>query len=133
MALHLLENKPLEDLAALTKEFYKATLFESYLNGNILRGKAIYVDDFGNIITNLERQLFEKSVKNKKFSITFPGKRIDKISETYDDVKHGGILVFFNSSGYLEVAVNGGSAYSLLCPKEIGMSFDFNLMIEIHD
>ncbi len=132
-AVHLLENKALEDIANPTEDYYRATRFESYLQGNILRGKAIYVDDFGNLITNLKKDVFEKAVGKKNFSITFPGKHINKISQTYDDVKHGALVVFFNSADHLEVAINGGSAYSLLCPKELGMAFDFNLMIEIHD
>ena len=132
-ALHISQNKALEEIASLTSDYYRATQFESYLTGNILKGKAIYVDSFGNIVTNITKKRFEEVVGKRSFTITFPAKRIDKIYNTYDEVKHGAALVLFNSSGYLEVAVNGGSAFNLLCPKDIGKNFDFNLLIQLND
>lgn len=132
-AVHLLEGRPLEEIASATNEYYKAKRFESYLSGNLLKGNALYVDDFGNIVTNIDRQTFERYVGKKRFTLSLPGKRIERISQTYDEVKHGAILALFNSAGYLEVAVNGGHAQSLLYPRELGASFDFNVLIEIHD
>ena len=132
-ALHLLAGKAIEEIAAPTNDFYKAYHFESYVSGNMIRGKGIYVDDFGNIICNITREQFETVVGNKKFTISLPGQRITKINNTYEDVKYGGVLVLFNSFGYLEVAVNGKSAFKMLCPRDIGSTFDFNLIIELHD
>jgi hypothetical protein len=132
-ATHLLKGNKPEDIGMLAQDYYKAVQFESFLQGNILRGKGIYVDDFGNIITNISREQFNEVVGKKKFTITLPGVRIGKVYNTYDEVKHGQALILFNSFGYLEVAINGGSAHKMLCPRDIGNKFDFNLMIEIHD
>jgi S-adenosylmethionine hydrolase len=55
---------------------------------------------------------------------------IEKISDTYDDVKFGEVLAMFNSFGLLEIAINGKSAYQMLHPRQIGKEFDFNLLIE---
>jgi S-adenosyl-L-methionine hydrolase (adenosine-forming) len=131
--LHLLQNKKIEDIAVRTEDYYKAFQFDSFVNGNLLRGKGIYVDDFGNIITNITKERFTEVVGKKNFIITLPGARINKINNTYDDVKFGSPLVLFNSFGYLEVAVNGKSAFNMLCPKDIGTTFDFNLLIEFYD
>jgi len=132
-ALHLIEGKKAEEIASPTCDFYKAFQFECYVSGNLLRGKGIYVDDFGNIICNITKQKFNEVVGNKNFTITLPGTRITKIHNTYEDVKYGSPLVFFNSFGYLEVAVNGKSALNMLCPRDIGTTFDFNLLIEFYD
>jgi len=132
-AVHLLNNKPVEDIAALTDDYYKAFQFESFVNGNMLRGKGIYVDDFGNIITNITRGKFEEVIGKREFMITLPGARINKLHTTYDEVKFGSPLVLFNSFGYLEVAANGKSAFNMLCPRDIGTTFDFNLLIEFYD
>lgn len=132
-ALHLLKQKNINEIASPTDDYYKAFQFESFVNGNILRGKGIYVDDFGNIITNITRDKFTEVVGKKNFTITLPGARITKINNTYDEVKYGSPLVLFNSFGYLEVAANGKSAYNMLCPRDIGTSFDFNLLIEFYD
>jgi S-adenosylmethionine hydrolase len=131
--LHLLQNKSIEDIAVRTEDYYKAFQFDSFVNGNLLRGKGIYVDDFGNIITNITKEKFTEVVGKKNFTITLPGARINRINTTYDDVKFGNPLVLFNSFGYLEVAVNGKSAFNMLCPKDIGTTFDFNLLIEFYD
>lgn len=132
-ALHLLQKKKIEDIAGLTNDYYKAFQFESFVNGNILRGKGIYVDDFGNIITNITRERFNEIVGKRNFMITLPGARLSRIHTSYDEVKYGAPLLLFNTFGYLEVAVNGKSAYHMLCPRDIGTTFDFNLLIEFYD
>jgi S-adenosyl-L-methionine hydrolase (adenosine-forming) len=133
----LLNGKKMEEIALPTTDFFRSTGFESFVdrsNGrNLLRGRDLYVDDFGNIITNITYEQFEKVIGNKKFSITLPGHRITEISNSYDDAADSKALVFFNSFGYLEVALNGGSAYKLLCKREIGMKKEFNLVIEFYD
>lgn len=133
VANQLLLNVTLQTVSSLTNDYYKAYQFESYVNGNILRGKGIYFDDFGNIITNITKQQFIDVVGKKKFMITLPGKRIEEISNTYDEVKIGTPLALFNSFGNLEIAINGKSAYNMLCPRDIGAKFDFNLLIEFYD
>ncbi len=132
-ALHLLAGKNIPEIASLTEDYYKAFQFESFVNGGLLRGKGIYVDDFGNIITNITQDKFYEVVGRRSFTITLPGARLNKIHNTYDEVKYGSPLVLFNSFGYLEVAVNGKSAFNMLCPRDIGATFDFNLLIELHD
>lgn len=132
-AIHLLAGKPLQDIAVETEDYYKAAQFESYLSGAVLRGKAIYIDDFGNIITNISRSKFEELVGKKAFTITLPGVRLTKIHSTYDDVKPGAPLVLFNSFDHLEVAMNGASAYKMLCKKDAASGIDFTILIEIHD
>lgn len=132
-ALHLIEKKPIGEIASATNDYYKAFQFESFVNGNMFRGKGIYVDDFGNIITNITKEKFEEVIGKKRFTITLPGSRLDRIHATYDEVKYGTPLVLFNSFGYLEVAINGKSALNMLCPRDIGSTFEFNILIEFYD
>jgi S-adenosylmethionine hydrolase len=133
VASHLLKQGKIEDIGIVTKDYYKAVSFESFVNGNILRGKGIYIDDFGNIITNISRDQFARVIGKRNFNITLPGARITRIHNTYDEVKHGQPVVIFNSFDYLEVAINGGNAQKMLCPRDIGSKFDFNLIIEFYD
>lgn len=133
VALHLSRGDQPEEIASLTDQYYRAAQFDSYINGNIFRGKGIYVDDFGNIITNITRSRFDEVVGSKQFMVTLPGARINRISNSYDDVKYGSPLMLFNSFGYLEVAVNGKNACDMLCPREPGGGFDFNILIEFYD
>lgn len=133
VALHLSRGHQPGEIASLTDHYYRAAQFDSYVNGSLLRGKGIYVDDFGNIITNITRSRFNEVVGAKQFTVTLPGVRINRISNSYDDVKYGSPLLLFNSFGYLEVAVNGKNAGEMLCPREPGGGFDFNILIEFYD
>ncbi|MBS1652396.1 MAG: SAM-dependent chlorinase/fluorinase [Bacteroidetes bacterium] len=129
----IIQNTPLHDFASLTKNYYKTFEFEPYKTGNILKGRGIYYDDYGNIITNITKQTFENEIGNNSFKIQLPRTEIINISNTYNDVELGKALVLFNTNNYLEVAINGASAYKMLHPREIGTKFEFNLMIEIEE
>lgn len=132
-AAHLLNHKAIEEIALKTDDYYRAFLFNSYKNEYQLRGKNLYVDDFGNVITNITKEEFYKVKGSRSFTIILPGALISEISDTYDDVKFGDVLAIFNSFGLLEIAVNGKSAHQLLHPRQIGKDFDFNLLIEFND
>ncbi|MBL8003128.1 MAG: SAM-dependent chlorinase/fluorinase [Flavobacteriales bacterium] len=88
-----------------------------------IRGAVIYVDGYGNVVTNIMRPQFHDLVKGQPFRITFggrPANDIRHISEQYNDVPQGERLAFFASSGHLTIAVNkgvegvGGGASGLL-------------------
>jgi len=130
-ALHILLTGNVNEISSETKDFYKIYDFEPFLNGTILKGKNIYIDDFGNIVTNITKEIFNEYIGNKPFTIKFPGAKIQKISTNYDDVEFGKALVLFNTLGNLEIALNGASAYKQLFPRDIGVNFDFNLLIEL--
>jgi S-adenosylmethionine hydrolase len=132
-AAHVAKGGAIEDIGIETNDYYKAFQFSSFTSPENLKGKSIYIDDFGNVITNISKEQFYKSLGNRKFSIILPGNRITKISDTYDDAAIGDTLALFNSFGYLEIAVNGKSAYKMLYPRDVGRAFDFNLIVEFND
>jgi S-adenosylmethionine hydrolase len=91
-----------------------------------IRGMAIYVDSYGNVITNITRALFEKEVGSKEFNIVIRRGDTDlnRISRTYNEVPQGEKVALFTSEGYLEIAINrgvegsGGGATDLLGIRE---------------
>lgn len=75
-----------------------------------IRGKVMYIDSYGNLVTNVRRQLFDEVGKGRTFRIGF-GRSTDDITKlhtTYADVPHGERVAFFGASGLLEIAVNKG-------------------------
>ncbi|MEJ0105474.1 MAG: SAM hydroxide adenosyltransferase [Bacteroidota bacterium] len=67
-----------------------------------------------NVIVNITREQFEQQRKGRSFKIIFRRDEvIDRISETYADAHEGEKLALFNSSGYLEIAINKGNAAGL--------------------
>ena len=66
--------------------------------------RVIYIDDFGNVILNLEDYERPKAVELPDFDLRIPYR------ETYGQVKPGELLALPGSHDYLEIAVNQGSA-----------------------
>ncbi|MEM9052903.1 MAG: SAM-dependent chlorinase/fluorinase [Bacteroidota bacterium] len=91
-----------------------------------LRGMAIYIDSYGNVITNITRDLFEREVGSKPFNIVVRRGDADlnKISRTYNEVPQGEKVALFTEEGFLEIAINhgvegsGGGAADLLGLRE---------------
>jgi len=71
--------------------------------------KVIYIDDFGNVILNLENYERPEYVEVKGFKIPY--------LDTYGQVKKGELLALPGSHDYLEIAVNQGSAAEVLGVK----------------
>ena len=81
---------------------------------NWIEGQIIFIDNFENVIVNIHKDEFEEHRKGRHFKIVFKRDEvIDKISETYADANEGEKLALFNSSGYLEIAINKGNAAGL--------------------
>ena len=92
-----------------------------------IRGEVIYIDMYENVVLNIDKELFDAHCAEKPFFIEFKNlDRIEKICKSYSEVNPGEVLVFFNNSGYLEIAVNHGKAASLLGLKlETKVQIDF--------
>ena len=79
-----------------------------------LRGKVIYVDGFGNLVTNIDRDRvvqFDACFRDKSLSVRIvPGTAALPIVDTYAAVPTGDPLATFGSFGLLEVAIRDGNA-----------------------
>ena len=96
------------------EQFIKLDIPEPGIIGNHIYAHILHIDHFGNIITNLAKEFWRKTVGKKKFSITCGKKKITQIYQTYAGGKSGELLAYFGSSGYLEIAQVDGSAASNL-------------------
>tara|TARA_B100001142_G_C14223629_1_gene612577 strand:- start:260 stop:1078 length:819 start_codon:yes stop_codon:yes gene_type:complete len=109
IACHILRGGKLSVIGTKidTLKCFKARIPVELNNGKSLAGEVIYIDRFGNIITNINKDLFYKTKGERNFIIHLPrGKEISTIHLTYSDVTDGTVVVLFNSSGLLEVAIN---------------------------
>jgi S-adenosyl-L-methionine hydrolase (adenosine-forming) len=129
-ACHLVKGGSIDDLGQSKPSFQQKMELTAYTDKNTIRGAVIYVDSYGNAITNINISHFQTMGDNRGFSIEFGmDYSIDRISSNYDGVSEGEIMAVFNSSGNLEIAVNKGSAAQLLGIKQRGtirIEFDDN-------
>ncbi len=134
IAIKLLNKVPLEEFCAETRDYCKLYAFESFSTPSNLQGMVLYEDDFGNLITSITKQEFEKHVGNKRFSIALPSYNITKIYNTYDDVKIGDVVCFFNSMDLLEIASLGQSATKIVIKKNVLSKYKIDrIMVDIYD
>jgi len=78
-----------------------------YRQNNYLECSIIYIDRYGNVTLNLDRDRFGEYIGDKKFRIDVSfNSRIDVLSNSYSDVPQDQPLIRFNNSGFLEMALN---------------------------
>jgi len=80
-----------------------------------IESQIIFIDNFENVVVNLTQQEFEELRKNRKFRIVLMrnSEFIEKISDHYAAVQPGENMAWFNSAGYLEIAINKGNVAGL--------------------
>jgi S-adenosylmethionine hydrolase len=83
---------------------------EPGIRGDQIVGEVVRVDHFGNLVTNVDRAVFERFAAGNGVSITTGTHVIDRVVATYADVPPGITCALFSSCGHLEVAVNGSGA-----------------------
>ena len=91
----------------------------------------IYIDHFGNVITNIKKSFFEEIGKGRKFEISARNYKFNTIYSSYSDIinfnlsedqrsDEGKALIIFNSNNYLQISIyrsnpeNVGTAATLL-------------------
>jgi S-adenosylmethionine hydrolase len=72
-------------------------------------GEVVYVDHFGNLITNIPEHALLPFPRDRLF-INMGQTQIRGLSFTYTAVTEGGFVAVVNSWGYVEIAVRNGSA-----------------------
>jgi S-adenosylmethionine hydrolase len=113
---HLSAGKNIYELGNRPSAFVQKNDFRPVIEEDVIRGSIIYIDDFGNAITNIERSLFESQRSGRKFEINARRQQyiITSLSSKYAEAERGNLLALFNTSGLLEIAINQGNASSLL-------------------
>ena len=87
----------------------RATIGADWMEGQIL-----FIDNFENVVINITQAEFEEQRKNRLFKIVFKrNELIDSISNNYNGVVEGEKMAWFNSAGYLEIAINKGNMAGL--------------------
>ena len=82
------------------------------LDGSLV-GHILHIDSFGNLITNIKSDNLPQA--KQAVTIEVGNQLIPGLSHTYAEGR--GLLALIGSSGYLEIAVKGGSAHALLDTK----------------
>ena len=91
-------------------------------NEKIIVGEVIYIDNFGNIVSNISQDFFkQKSISASSYQIIFRNLSLSNIYTHYTECitdwskerdHHGQPIAIFNDSGLLELSIYKGSKYN---------------------
>lgn len=103
-------GKPLAQLKTLKNLEPTINHQEDQITGNV-----IYIDNYGNVVTNIPRKLFEKHRRGRNFVLWARNHKFTKIHSKYSDIinfdsdiqinKDGEKLAIFNSANLIEIAI----------------------------
>jgi S-adenosylmethionine hydrolase len=114
VAAHLASGVEARWLGKPIEDFLKLPLPQLKAAGTMLSGEVVYVDRYGNLVTNIDLASFYALVKGKQYTIAAGQTTIGGISRSYVDGQPGQLLALFGCQQTLELSVNQGSAASML-------------------
>ncbi|MFN0729927.1 MULTISPECIES: SAM hydrolase/SAM-dependent halogenase family protein [Polaribacter] len=126
--------------------YKKMTEIQPKINANETQiiGSVIYIDNYGNVISNISEKLFSDIGKGRNYKVIARRYTFDKINKKYNEIINyeidenrnhydGNRLAIFNSAGFLEIAIyrsnlnTVGGASSLL-----GLDYRDTVMVEFY-
>ncbi|TDI71678.1 MAG: hypothetical protein E2O86_01465 [Bacteroidetes bacterium] len=127
VACHLARGGTLEVIGKTITEIKQLTGIKPVINaeGNQMIGNVIYIDNYGNVVSNITKDIFDKIGKGRDFKITARTANFSTVHNNYSDAinfdisadrreEDGKKLALWNSSNYLELAIYKSN------PKTVG-------------
>jgi S-adenosylmethionine hydrolase len=86
------------------------------LDKEVIIGSIIFIDSYGNAISNITREIFSRIFENREFRISVQSNKnyTEHVFNSYNDVPVGDMLARFNSLDLLEISINGANVSELL-------------------
>ncbi|MBK8809051.1 MAG: SAM-dependent chlorinase/fluorinase [Bacteroidales bacterium] len=115
-------EKPLSTLGKLHEFQILFNPGRAAIHSSMINGEIIHFDTFGNAITNITKEDFERVGKGRSFEIYIgsyhSNYKIVKINNEYCETISGNLLAIFSYAGFLEIAIANGRAIDLLNVKQ---------------
>ena len=129
VAAHLAKGVLPEALGEEIEDFIRLNWPWPEISGQMLKGEVIYIDRFGNLITNISKEDFKKFIKpfsQQPFRIHIKDITLDHISPYYLAERPGTILALWDSSDHLEIACCLGNA-----KERLGVGVGEGVVVEV--
>lgn len=85
----------------------------------IIAGHVLRVDNYGNLITNINKVDFDILTKGRNYTVQFGGEKFRRVHTNYFQTEQGDCFLIFNNLGLLEIGIYKGNASELL-----GLQYD---------
>ena len=110
-AAHLTRGVTLETFGPEIRDVVRPKFSKLEKKNDMLLGEVLHVDDFGNIITNIDEGVISQLCLKAMVSIALSCKRVKlRFCKAYGEVEPHEPLALIGSHRYLEISVNQGNA-----------------------
>ena len=115
-ASDLITGKKPSDLGKSVRSISERVPLRATIDKDVIIGSIIFIDSYGNAISNITREVFYRVFENKAYRILIQSNKnyTDQISLKYGDVPVGEMLARFNQLDLLEISINGADVSELL-------------------
>lgn len=118
VAAHLAKGVAPEEIGEAIAEWTELRFGTGELRDGTLRGSVIYIDSFGNVVTNIPKELAQRALapgQEAEVEVLKLGVRARaRFLEAYAFAREGERLLLIGSHGNLELAINRGNAAQVL-------------------
>lgn len=108
---HLAKGLSLRSAGPVVRDYVRVVLPEATTEGDRVCGEVVYIDRFGNAITTIRSGKIDPR-RLKQYVVTAGRRGRLPVGRCFSDVPAGRAVAVTGSSGFLEVAINGGNAAS---------------------
>jgi len=113
VAAHLSRGVALGEFGPRVDDPVRLPLSHPRRDGGALSGHVVFIDRFGNALTNLTDAALRESfgeADDRRLVVSVPGRVIPGLARSYGDAPVGTLVAVLGSSGRLEIAQVGGDA-----------------------
>ena len=109
-------GKKLSEIGKPVSSINERIPLRATIDKDVITGSIIFIDSYGNAISNVTKELFRRVFEEKEYRIFIQSNKnhTDHIVEKYSDVPVGDMLARFNSLDLLEISINGANISELL-------------------
>ena len=113
-AAWLAKGIQLSALGRAATDYHRIDLSPAEAGADVITGRVMRIDRFGNLVTNIDRRTFERLAQGGGIQIEAGSHRIARLVATYAEIGEGEVCALFGSTDHLEIAANAASAVERL-------------------
>jgi len=135
VAVHLSKGGSLSVIGKEIKTLKEVTELQPVISddANSVKGYIVYIDRFGNAVTNITRKMFLDVSKGRPYEVNFKSKKIKSIFAKYSDLEaidkrplsaiSGNAVAIFNEAGFLEIGLYKSNPKVATAASLLGITF----------
>ncbi len=108
-AAHAARGAPFDEFGPEVVDYRTTGIPFPLVQGKRIGGRVLYIDRFGNAITNIPFATVHEALAEQEIAVTVGRRKVPYLSY-YSQVRPGRPLALEGSSGFVEISVNRGSA-----------------------